>query len=165
MLLWWPNWSGQREASGSSRSLCLAHCSSLRALEHPPPPCLEGETSVFIMFVAWLCFYCPRLGFWIFQQEEKLHWEIIFLLVGSVKVTCNHRYTIQSRQQRRQTLPLLTFLPANDSDQWPMVVLPTGLQTPSSVLINSMFWTEMTIIYYSVLHIHLQGVQLKALIF
>ena len=97
MLFWWPNWSGQREASGPSHSLCLAHCSSPRAPEHPPPPCLEGATSVFIVFVAWLCFYCLRLGFWIFQQEEKLPWEIIFLLVGSVKVTCSHRYTKQSR--------------------------------------------------------------------
>lgn len=100
MLFWWPNWSGQREASGSSQPLpCPLFLPEGPGTPSPPPPppCLEGATSVFIMFVAWLCFYCLRLGFWIFQQEEKLHWEIIFLLVGSVKVTSNHRYTIQSR--------------------------------------------------------------------
>lgn len=50
---------------------------------------------------------------------------------------------------------------------WPVthVALLKGLQNLSFAMINSMFWTEMTIIYYSVLHMHLQGVQLKALIF
>lgn len=45
------------------------------------------------------------------------------------------------------------------------MALPVGLRIPSLAMINSMFWTEMTIIYDSVLHMYLRGVQLRALIF
>lgn len=71
MLFWWPNWSGQREASGRSHSLCLAHCSSLRALEHPPTS-LPGRSDKRVHHVCGLTvFLLPEAGLLNFSAGRK----------------------------------------------------------------------------------------------
>jgi hypothetical protein len=166
MVCYWLDCSGGKEALGSLIASVLST---------GPPPwlsktpllvsfCLE-RTRMFSKLLIGLDFHCPWLDFWIFQQKgKKLYWGIIFLSVGgSLQILWQQQphHANASREQERPSFSLLV----NDGDQWPLMVLPAGLRTPSLAVINSMFWIEMTIIYYSVLHMHLQGDQLRALIF
>lgn len=80
------------------------------------PPSPPGRSDKCVHHVCGLIvFPLPEARLLNFSAEKKkLHWEIIFLLVGSLKVTCNHRFSTQIVQVTEETRSSIADLIAGE---------------------------------------------------